>query len=101
MHFQISELVSHAVPTVFSNFAAINFEYEANKVGCIGMTEVAFKKCVLDLYTNKSYWNEVQKEGIALVKKKHERSIIKEAWSKILSESYDFIKLVRGQDNKN
>ena len=39
---------------------------------------MAFKKCVLDLYTNISNWNEVQKEGLAFVNKKYERTTIKE-----------------------
>ena len=101
MYLQISELVSHTVPTVLSNFTAMNFEYEGRKVGCIGTTDMAFKKCVLDMYTNKSYWDEVHKEGLAYVKKKHERATIKATWSKILSERYEFIRNVREQDNKN
>jgi len=101
VYLQINELVSHAVPIVFSNFTARNFEYEANKIGCIGTTEVAFKQCVLDLYTNKSYWNKVQKEGLAFVKKKYEKTTIKETWSKFLSESYDFIKIVRGSNESH
>ena len=58
-----------------------------DEIGCVGYDKVAFKRCVLDVYSDQQKWRRARKNGLEFIKKTYDRSSLMGTWSGIINNA--------------
>jgi hypothetical protein len=66
---------------VLSSDSAENMGISKSSTACVGETAESFKKCVISVHNNASYWRELRSEGLEFVRKTHKRSELSKTWA--------------------
>ena len=81
VQFKLSEAFAAGIPVVLSSDAARNMGIPKSSTACVGETAVSFKKCVITVHNNASYWRKLRGEGLKFVRNTHKSSELSGTWA--------------------